>query len=354
LNTRLTRTRALATYPVLAVGLFWLGWVTAAWAEDATKPQEVALAKPAALASGPTEPAKQLVSVSKNRPASTADLLNLQAAIQQGHQIGLPATVGISIGNTFGSGVVVTEDGYVLSAGHVVASAGPGQMATIYFPDRSTVQAKPLGINFNVDAGLLKITKEGKYPHVEMGRSAELKLGQWCVTLGHPNGLKVGRPPVLRAGRVWYNRDDAIGTDCAIVGGDSGGPLLDTDGRVIGIHSRISDGIIENFDVPIDAFRDNWDRLAKGEVWGDGPYLGVDGEADSRGCRVLRLYPGFPATKFHLARGDIITHLDGDVVSDMQSLKSLVTKHRYGDEVTLSVLRGDEKMEIKVKLDRPQ
>jgi serine protease Do len=357
LNTRL-KTRALATFPVLTVGLFWLGWLAAALADDAKPAQDAALAKPVAAASTlPTasaESAKQPVTVSNKPPNSTADLLNLQAAIQQAHQIGMPATVGISIGGTFGSGVIVTEDGYVLSAGHVVASAAPGQMATIIFPDRKTVRAKPLGINFNVDAGLLKITTEGKYPHVEMGHSADLKLGQWCVTLGHPNGLKEGRPPVLRAGRVWYARDDAIGTDCAIVGGDSGGPLLDTDGRVIGIHSRISDGIIENFDVPIDTFRDNWDRLAKGEVWGDGPYLGVDGEADSRGCRVLRLYPGFPATKAHLERGDIITHLDGEVVTDMQSLKSLVTKHHYGDEVTLLILRGEEKLEIKVRLDRPQ
>jgi serine protease Do len=294
LNTRLAKTRALATFPVLAVGLFWLGWMAAALADDAAKPQEAASAKSVA----PAEPAKQLVSVSKNTPTSTADLLNLQAAIEQAAQIGLPATVGISIGGTFGSGVIVTEDGYVLTAGHVVGNT-PGRDVTIIMADGKTkVPAKTLGADHEIDSGLVKITKEGKYPHVEMGRSGDLKLGQWCVTLGHPNGLKEGRPPVLRAGRIWYARDDAIGTDCAIVGGDSGGPLLDTDGRVIGIHSRISDGIIENFDVPIDTYRDNWDRLAKGEIWGgpEGLYLGIDGETVAQGCRVTGVHPGYPAS----------------------------------------------------------
>jgi serine protease Do len=351
------KTRALATFPVLAVGLFWLGW-PAAIADDGTKPvQEAALAKPVATSTtAPADTAKQLVSLSKNIPSSTDDLLNLQAAIEQAKEIGLPATVGISIGGTFGSGVIVTEDGYVLTAGHVVGNT-PGRDVTIIMPDGKTkVPAKTLGADHDMDSGLVKITKEGKYPHAEMGHSGDLKLGQWCITLGHPNGLKEGRPPVLRAGRVWYARDDAIGTDCAIVGGDSGGPLLDTDGRVIGIHSRISDGIIENFDVPIDTFRDNWDRLAKGEIWGgpEGLYLGIDGETVAQGCRVTGTHPGYPAAKARLAAGDIITHLDGEVVLGMRSLRSMVSKHKIGDEVTLSVLRGEDKLELKIKLDRPQ
>ena len=360
LNTRLTKTRAIATFPVLAVGLFWLGWLAAALADDAKPAQEAAaLAKPVVPASAPAtalaEPAKQPISVSKNIPASAADLLNLQAAIEQAKEIGLPATVGISIGGTFGSGVVVTEDGYVLTAGHVVGNT-PGRDATIIFADGKKAPAKTLGADHDMDSGLVKITKEGKYPHVEMGHSGDLKLGQWCVTLGHPNGLKEGRPPVLRMGRVWYARDDAIGTDCAIVGGDSGGPLLDTDGRVIGIHSRISEGIIENFDVPIDTFRDNWERLAKGEIWGgpQAPLLGVDGETDSQGCKVTRVHQGFPAARAHLELDDIITHLDGEVVTGMRSLRLMISKHKFGDEVTLSVLRGEEKMELKIKLDRPQ
>jgi serine protease Do len=351
LNTRLTKTRVLATFPVLTVGLFWLGWLAAALADDAKPAQDAALAKPAAAA----EPAKQLLTASNKPPTSIEDLLNLQAAIEQSKEIGLPATVGISIGGTFGSGVIVTEDGYVLTAGHVVGNT-PGRDVTIIMADGKTkVPAKTLGADHDIDSGLVKITKEGKYPHVEMGHSGDLKLGQWCVTLGHPNGLKDGRPPVLRAGRIWYARDDAIGTDCAIVGGDSGGPLLDTDGRVIGIHSRISDGIIENFDVPIDTYRNNWDRLAKGDIWGgaNGPVLGVDGAPTSGGCRVTYVWPGLPAEIAGLRRGDIITNVGGEPVTSIDGLHSLVTsKHKVGDEITLSVLRGEEKLDLKVKLAR--
>jgi serine protease Do len=350
LNTRLAKTRILATFPIVTVGLFWLGWLAAALADDATKPQETALTKPAAAA----EPAKQLATVSNKPPNSTADLLNLQAAIQQANEIGLSATVGISIGGTFGSGVIVTEDGYVLTAGHVVGNT-PGRDVTIIMADGKTkFPAKTLGADHDIDSGLVKITREGKYPHVEMGHSGDLKLGQWCITLGHPNGLKEGRPPVLRLGRVWYAREDAIGTDCAIVGGDSGGPLLDTDGRVIGIHSRISNEIIENFDVPIDTYRDNWDRLAKGEIWGgaNGPVLGVDGAPTSGGCRVTYVWPGLPAESAGVRRGDIVTSVGGEAVTSIDELHSLLTKRKVGDEITLSVLRGEDKLELKVKLAR--
>ena len=356
MNTRLAKSRVLATFPVLTVGLFWLGWLAAAYAEEAAKPVATSTSASPAAATATTEAPKPLITVSRNIPASTADLANLQAAIQQAVEKGLPATVGISIGGTFGSGVIVTEDGYVLTAGHVVGNT-PGRDVTITLSDGKTrVPAKTLGADHDIDSGLVKITKDGKYSHVEMGHSADLKLGQWCVTLGHPNGLKEGRPPVVRAGRVWYARDDAVGTDCAIVGGDSGGPLLDTDGRVIGIHSRISDGIIENFDVPIDTFRDNWERLAKGDVWGgpQAPLLGVDGEAAPQGCKVTKVHQGFPAARAHLELDDIITHLDGEVVTGMRSLRSMISKHQFGDEVTLSVLRGEEKLELKIKLNRPQ
>src|SRR5262249_42186342 len=187
---------------------------------------------------------KPLVAVTKNSPTSVADLQAIQSGIQQAVEKGVPATVGVSIYGSFGSGVIVTEDGYVLTAGHVAWA--PGRDATVIFPDGKHVKAKTLGVNRDKDSGMLKITEPGKYPHVELGHSSDLKLGQWCVTLGHPGGFVKDRPPVVRAGRILYSRDDAIGTDCTIVGGDSGGPLLDTAGRVIGIDSRISDRLTAN------------------------------------------------------------------------------------------------------------
>jgi len=293
----------------------------------------------------------QLVSIAKSVPTTKEDLVTIQAAIQQATKKAMPATVGISIGGTFGSGVVVTEDGYVLTAGHVAAR--PNQNATVIFPDGKRVRAKTLGMNYDMDSGMLKIVEEGKYPHVEMGRSKDLKLGQWCITLGHPGGIQRNRPPVLRAGRILFIRDDAIMSDCTLMGGDSGGPLLDTNGRVIGIHSRISEEIIDNYHVPIDTFRDTWDRLAKGEAWGGpvrGPILGINGQDDANGCRITAVYTGSPADGAGLKNDDVIMQFAGQDVKGLLSLQVMIAQRKVGDEVTLKVRRGTETLELKAKL----
>ncbi|HEY2881245.1 MAG TPA: trypsin-like peptidase domain-containing protein [Pirellulales bacterium] len=304
-------------------------------------------------ATASTPAVKSPVVVTKNLPTTVDDLATLQAAIQQAVKKALPATVGIRIRDTFGSGVIVTEDGYVLTAGHVATP--PGRDATIIFADGKQAHAKTLGVNTAIDSGMLKITDEGKYPHVEMGHSSDVKLGQWCITLGHPNGYIKGRPPVLRAGRVLYSRDDAIGTDCTIVGGDSGGPLLNVNGEVIGIHSRISDGLTDNFHVPIDTFRDTWDRLAKGEAWGGyipsgGPLLGINGQTVPQGCRVVDMWPKTPADAAGVKLGDIITKFSTESINSLDTLQTQLSKHKPGDEVVLTVIRGEETLELKVKL----
>ncbi len=345
--TRLATMRRLWLIPLafvlgLAVNPDWTGSFAAEPASIAVSADDSA--KPPA--------AKPLVTVSHNLPASVDDLKTIQLAIQQAVTKALPATVGVMIRGTFGSGVVVTEDGYVLTAGHVAAV--PGRDATVIFPDGKRVHAKTLGMNYGIDSGMLKITDEGKWPHAEMGRSADLKLGQWCVTLGHPGGLVKDRPPVVRAGRILYTRDDAIATDCTLVGGDSGGPLVDTNGRVIGIHSRISDDVIDNYHVPIDTFRDTWDRLAKGEAWGgplqNGPLLGINGQTDPRGCLITNVFRESPADKAGLKIDDVITHFAGQPVSGLEGLQGLIAKAKIGEDVTITVRRGEDKLELKAKL----
>ncbi len=331
----------------LAVGLVASAGVVRSFAEEPASAAKSESTEASAASAKPQ--AAKLVTIAKNTPATVEDLANIQAAIQQAVAKAMPATVGVQIRGTFGSGVVVTEDGYVLTAGHVAAV--PGRDASIIFPDGKRVKAKTLGMNYAIDSGMLKITDEGKWPHAEMGRSADLKLGQWCVTLGHPGGLQKERPPVVRAGRVLYARDDAIATDCTLVGGDSGGPLVDTNGRVIGIHSRISDEVIDNYHVPIDTFRDTWDRLAKGEAWGGpGPLLGINGQDDAAGCKVTNVFRDSPADKAGLKMDDIITHFGGQPVKGLAGLQALLTKAKPGDEVTLSVRRGEEKLELKARL----
>ena len=116
------------------------------------------------------------------------------------------------------------------------------------------------------DAGLMKITDKGEWPFVERGRSTDVKLGSWCVTMGHPLGIKPGRPPVVRIGRVLRMEATVLQSDCPTVFGDSGGPVFDLDGRVIGINSRIGGPIDQNIHVPVDVFAQHWDEMLKGEA----------------------------------------------------------------------------------------
>ncbi len=187
-------------------------------------------------------------------PETIDDLKNLEKQVKAVVEKVTPATVGLQVAGSSGSGVIISEDGYVLTAGHV--SGKPGQEVTVIFPDGKKVKAKSLGMSKSIDSGLIKITDEGKYPYCEMGHSAELKKGQWVISIGHPGGFKAGRTPVVRLGRVQEMSDMLVRSDCTLVGGDSGGPLFDLDGKVIGIHSRIGGTIATNIHVPVDTYRD--------------------------------------------------------------------------------------------------
>ncbi|MEJ5340546.1 MAG: trypsin-like peptidase domain-containing protein [Thermogutta sp.] len=200
-------------------------------------------------------------------PKDIGQLRDLQRQVAELIEKLKPCIVAVRIGNTQGSGVIVTEDGYVLTAGHVVGE--PHQSCELIFADGKRVKGETLGRYQDADAGLIKITEAGPWPHAEMGVSKELPEGAWVAALGHPLGYISGRPPVARLGRVLRNRDTFIRTDCPLVGGDSGGPLVDLTGKVVGIHSRIAGPTTMNYHVPVDVFRSNWDRLAKGEVWQD-------------------------------------------------------------------------------------
>jgi len=201
---------------------------------------------------------------------------------------------------------------------------------------------------------MLKILEDGKYPFVELGKSSDLKLGDWCVTLGHPGGLQTSPNAVVRAGRVLLMRSNAIQTDCTIVGSDSGGPLLDTQGRLIGIHSRISEQWTDNYHVPIDRFRETWDRLTTGEYWGGGPLpwpkIGINGKLVDGACRVVQIFPNTPAERAGVKVDDIIVSLAGEPIDSLGALQMLLAKHRVGEEVTLGVMRNGDKLELTVKL----
>jgi S1-C subfamily serine protease len=203
--------------------------------------------------------------VIKNVPESVEDLRDLEQRVQEVVARVAPSVVGLQIGGGQGSGVII-KDGYVLTAGHV--SGQPGNKASITLPGGKQIKGKALGRNTGIDSGLIQITDEGKYPAVEVGNSSELKKGQWVVVISHPGGFRLNRGPVVRVGRVLLANNNVIRTDCVLVGGDSGGPVFDLEGRVVGINSRIGTELDQNMHVPVDTFASTWARLARGESWG--------------------------------------------------------------------------------------
>jgi serine protease Do len=315
-------------------------------ADEVKTPAPKEAARPAAL--------------TKDVPESVDDLKVIQTQVKSVLEKVLPCTVGLQVNSKSGqswqgSGVIVREDGYILTAGHV--SGEPDSEVTVILPDGKKLKAKSLGADNGIDSGLIKITADGKYPFVEMGHSdtTSVKLGDWCVCVGHPGGYKEGRSPVVRVGRILANNANHLQSDCTMVGGDSGGPLFDMDGKVIGINSRIGLTISSNIHVPVDTFRKDWDRLAKGEVWGgrsygnaNGPYLGFKLESPKDDTTVTTVDKNSPAEKAGLQVGDVILTFDGQAVKNSDQLRPLVRKKKPGDEVEMEIQRGSETKKLKL------
>jgi serine protease Do len=288
----------------------------------------------------------------KVTPESLEELKQIEDRVSAVVQRVMPAVVGVRIGAGQGSGVIITEDGYVLTAAHV---SGPAKRKVqIIMPDGRKLKGETLGANTEVDGGLIKILDKGPWPHVDMGKSSSLHRGDWCLALGHPNGYIDGRPPVVRLGRILDNLKSLIRSDCTLVGGDSGGPLFDMDGKVIGIHSRIGSAIIYNIHVPVDTYRKDWDRLVKAEVFPtrEGPYLGVQGDGEAKECKVSRVYANSPAEKAGIKEGDVITRLGGKDVHSFDELIGLVARQKIGAQIDVIVRRGDQTLTIPVMIGK--
>ena len=286
-------------------------------------------------------------------PMGVADLKAMQEQVRQLTDKLMQCTVGVEVGPAQGSGVIISKDGYVLTAAHVAGR--PKHDVVFKLSDGRMLRGKTLGLNRTLDAGLMKIDGVDDLPFAEMG-AAELKLGQWCLATGHPGGYQDDRKPVLRLGRVQWAEPTAITTDCTLVGGDSGGPLFDLQGRVVGINSRIASEIRANMHVPVAAFKETWDRLNKSEAWGyypgNEPAIGVVKDTNATDARVADVKSDSPAAKAGLKAGDIIVKFDGIEVKDFDALITVVEEHQPGDRVNLVVKRGEETKELSLKIGK--
>jgi serine protease Do len=300
---------------------------------------------------------------SKDLPEGVQDLKDIQKHVKKIVERVMRSTVGLQIGNSQGSGIIIDKEGHILTAAHVSGEAG--RKVLIVLPDGTRVKGITRGANVGIDSGMVQIAEpDVEFPYVEMGHSADLKRGQWVIAIGHPGGYQQGRAPVVRVGRVLDANGKLIRTDCALVGGDSGGPLFDMHGRVVGIHSRIGGSITFNIHVPVDTYTETWDRLAASEVWGSPfnffaktkqsaePFLGVRPDPDGKAFTIAAVTPNSPAAKADLRAGDVIVKIADREVGTISDFDTVLRTKQPGNAVTLVIERGNEQLTITVTLGR--
>lgn len=287
-------------------------------------------------------------------PQGVADLVAMEKRVREVVKRIMPSIVAVQVDEAQGSGVIISREGFILTAGHVIGESG--KRAGVIFSDNKRSRGETLGADHNMDSGLLKISREGPWPYVEMGTSTGLKRGQWVLAVGHPGGYMRDRPPVVRLGRILSLTDDAIRTDCPLIGGDSGGPLFDLNGNVIGINSRIGGELSNNLHVPINTYGVTWDRLAKGEVFGQvqqpslptsrEPYIGIKPASDGEDAQVGEVVPGRAAEEAGIKTGDIIVEFDGKSIDSFETLAKAVRARSPGDVIGVVVRRGQKSITL--------
>lgn len=290
-------------------------------------------------------------------PTNVGQLESMQSHVKSLADTVLRTTVGIQVGAAQGSGVLISPDGYILTAAHV--SGKPNRNARVILTDGTIVRARTLGLNRDLDAGLMKIMDEtweaDNWPYAEMADADSASLGQWVLALGHPGGYQSDRKPVVRLGRVIHRFDDVVTTDCTLIGGDSGGPLFGMDGKVVGIHSRIGQELIHNVHVPIVAFQTGWERLVAAEDWGDlpgSPFIGVQGSSEEDRAVVGGVIKGSPADRAGIKVNDVIIKFGDNEIRTFDALVIAVRIHRPGEKIVVTIQRDGEELALTIKIGR--
>ena len=259
-----------------------------------------------------------------------------------------------------GSGFVYDTAGHIVTNHHVVAGA---ESVSVRFSDGKTYEATVVGSDPSTDLAVLEVDAPASaLKPLALADSSALEVGDAVVAIGSPFGLEqtvtTGIVSALHRQINAPNNfaiDDAIQTDAAINHGNSGGPLLDLDGKVVGVNSQIesesggNDGV--GFAVPSNTV----ERIANGLIE-DGSvehaYLGVATEdADGvTGARISEVRTGTPAAEAGLQAGDVVTAIDGDRVSSADELRRLIDAKRPGDKAVLTVRRDGETTSLNVTL----
>lgn len=289
----------------------------------------------------------------KPRPTSIAELKAMERRVKDlVHKVS-PAVVAVEIDGSSGSGVVISADGLVLTAGHVASEAD--RRVRFTFPDGKTVRGLSLGAA-DYDTGLMRITEPGPWPYVPLGDLNQAQPGDWVLALGHPGGFDLRRSLVVRLGRIIRILPDILQTDCTISLGDSGGPLFDMHGRVIGIHSAINASLVGNFHVPINEFYDEWQHLAKATLNNEPrtvlAYVGAKGSDTTQGCRLSTVEENSPASKAGLRVGDLVMKVEGREIKAAAVFRRWLEEAEPGETLHLEVKRGEQLLSMAVAVGK--
>ncbi len=265
-----------------------------------------------------------------------------------------------------GSGVIVSEDGYILTNAHVVKDADEIKVS---LSDKRTFTAKVIGVDPESDIAVVKIDAKG-LPIAKLGDSSKLKPGAIVFAIGNPFGLNrtVTRGIISATGRHnvgIIDYEDFIQTDAAINPGNSGGPLVNISSEVIGINTAIAtrsggyQGV--GFAIPSSSAKLIMDELIKTGKVRRG-LIGVNiqdvsqalaksyGRSDSEGALVSQVVEGSPAEKAGIKNGDIILKFNGQSISGAANLKNLVGVEKPGQEATLTIWRDKKTIEVKITI----
>jgi serine protease Do len=288
-------------------------------------------------------------------PQNKDDLLAIQTKLQSVLVKAKGAVVAVQSGGGGGSGVIVSKDGLVLTAGHI--SGRPGRSVKIVLPDGRRVDAVTMGGSEISDSGMCRIKEEGEWPFAPMADKGKSQVGDWCFALGHPGGFFEKRGMVTRIGRVIHKRHATLRTDCRLLGGDSGGPLFNLDGEVIGIHSRIAMTDDANFHAPIESYHEHWDLFKEGQMISrsdlqKGGFLGIGTEETEEGLKILDLVKESAADKGGILEADVIIAIDGEPIDSQEELFIVVGSREPGDEVVIDLRRGKKELTITLKLGK--
>jgi len=279
--------------------------------------------------------------------------------------------MGAMTGEGSGSGVIIGQDGYILTNYHVIEGGTSIEVTA----GAKSYKATVVGEDPSSDLAVLKINAAG-LPAIEVGTSSDLRVGQYVMAVGAPFGLSdsvtvgiissLGRTEAIRSGNMLAAYANLIQTDAAVNPGNSGGALVDAQGRLIGINTFImttsgsSAGV--GFAIPVDTALDIANQLIEGGS-AEHSFLGVStqtidpataeqfGLPVTVGAYIVEIVAGSPAEEAGLEPSDILVKIGDKAIRTSEDVFAAVRAHKAGETVTVELYRDDEFMTVRVTLE---